>query len=201
MVVFLIPVAVVGYKIWEKRRQEQEEERLKQQSETPDKTTSSCPDETDSDVISSIAVDSSLPESSTSSVPSTMSEKATFTSRQNALLRSWKANASEIRASLIRGNATSSDNNSYLALSQDVDTSFPQSSLSRDNHGISRSCGAGASETVLMEESSSHSRACHDILDLSTESHAADMQMSRLPSWVQHPSEESTAIVSPVASS
>lgn len=78
MVVFLIPVAVVGYKFWEKRRREEEEEESSQQQ-------GDNPETTECNVVSSAEV--SLPESSASTP--TSAEATPFQKQQNALLRSW----------------------------------------------------------------------------------------------------------------
>ncbi len=205
MVLFLIPVAVVGYKVWEKRRrEEQEEERLKQQSEASH--------ETDSDAASSVALESSISASSTSSpallAPET-SEAEASVSRQYALLRSWKANGARIneqstcRDTNLPAGAKSSSPQLSLSIansSSGVDIVEEAASEPKSN-ALLRSWGARTSEVnrALMEEAQANSIDI-DLLAPSSKSNEAEVESSLTRSW-SCSVEERAAVVAPLASS
>ena len=199
MVVFLIPIAVVGYKVWEQRRRE-EEERRKQQSDTTDTAASSCPDETDSDVGSLVAAESSLIQSPASSRDTETSEVTAFQSRQKSLLRSWKARASEVNAS--QEAAYSLLSSSASTPTSPVTETSEAACYEQKQNALLRSWRARASaatNATLIDEPSV-SPDLRDLLDLPPHSNAAEVEPSLLLSW-SHRSEESAAIVSPIASS
>jgi hypothetical protein len=206
MVLFLIPVAVVGYKVWEKRRREEkEEERLKQLSEVSR--------ETDSDAASYVAVESSLSASSESSPVSSAPESLeteTPASRQHALLRSWKASSALINdqsacrdTNLLAGAQSSPPQSSpSTTIASSVVNFVDETATEPKPNALLRSWGARSSEEVnevLVEVEQANTKYM-DMLNLPTKSNDFDVDSSLLQSWSQS-SEERAAIVAPLASS